>query len=974
MKTYPFAVAAIAAASYASPSVAHATTLSAETSRPQLSCYAAGDAVTVNFTVADLAPGHSPLKLLIHVDDAHSVTLATKEIDVAAAGATWTTTYTAPASKLGFYRVYAKLSDGTTIPATGSRDAGFVTYIVVADPATRTVYPPSEARFGMQGGFNGALTPAPYLGYNWMNGPGGWHRNEPDRPGQFAEKRAAEKAAGKVSPDLNWTNRAAKAWAKPTPDGMRHGWPLYPVYALNEPPKWAAITARKVGWTAPIKPENLPDWDRYLRSFAQSVVEDAPDQDQHVYQVTWEPNWFNGTPAEFNAIYSTAYKALHAADPRAVVVGPTQSGLGGSMKQVAEWFADGFGSYIDGYCFHPYILMPSEPNSYVDRLRELKRFIGKRGGRDIPLYATEQGFAVPTAPASELEQAQALVRSSLVTLGEGARFWFGFYIADMGGQGGYGYFYNLKNKDVVFGTDRTGPKPVAAAYAAETLLIDGHETVGAVDYLGDTALGYAFQRGDDVVLALWDYSTKPRKVTLTVGTKSVDLYDWMGNRKSVATASGRLDVTLTQDPIYIRGVSPTLWGKSVTRPLELSALSLSTMPGGKAVIDGFVHFPGGADATRAQVSVGAPGLIPSAIIPATSREASKPFRFDFTVPVTTRPGRYVATVALSGKPGEIASRHVVVDVLAPATLAAVVPTATAADGKIALKSVAVTLAATQGEKVTGTASLSIAKTQGTETPFELAGNADTLIDLPGSITLEPGKSVDGELKVTSREGYSFTSKVPLCFVAAARTPKPPKVDGDLSDWTAPAVSFGAANVRTAWDSSALYVAFEVNTAWLPKAATTADKRDLSLNDWMTVKKDPATYDNVEVAFNLDPGKIERSTGDVYQDSLTKRRFTVLRFTPEEKGPLTTRCYTYNFDKLQAVNLYDWQVAFKTSTTGATTTYEASIPWKQLASDGPPKPGDLIGFSVAVNGGAVKLFDGIFPAEDSSRLGYLVFAP
>ena len=107
------------------------------------------------------------------------------------------------------------------------------------------------------------------------------------------------------------------------------------------------------------------------------------------------------------------------------------------------------------------------------------------------MYGTEQGLATDEVIAKEIPVAQALLRQNLITLGEGFQFNFAFTLYDYrmaGSRTGYGYYYNLI-PSVPFGPSKMGPKAVAAAYAAQSMLLEGSRSVGAIRVAGQHCLG-----------------------------------------------------------------------------------------------------------------------------------------------------------------------------------------------------------------------------------------------------------------------------------------------------------------------------------------------------------------------------------------------------------------------------------------------------------------------------------------------------
>ncbi|HEY3379451.1 MAG TPA: hypothetical protein VGL77_18390, partial [Armatimonadota bacterium] len=99
-----------------------AVTLSADTSRPEMSTFIPGETITLTFTVSGLTPADAGLALQLKIVDENDVVITEKTLPLAAdTKGNWSTTLAAPKDKLGFYRVYAKLSNGVTLPALGSR-------------------------------------------------------------------------------------------------------------------------------------------------------------------------------------------------------------------------------------------------------------------------------------------------------------------------------------------------------------------------------------------------------------------------------------------------------------------------------------------------------------------------------------------------------------------------------------------------------------------------------------------------------------------------------------------------------------------------------------------------------------------------------------------------------------------------------------------------------------------------------------
>jgi len=550
--------AAIAAQAQDETQPASGIVLSADTPGSDIGTFAFGEPMKLSFNVAGMTPGQKDLQLNLRIIDEMDRTLKEQSLKVEAdATGKWATELLAPCDKMGFYRVFVQLSNGLKLPEQGiSRRAGYITYAVVVDPARRKLYGEKESFFGLMGPH--VANVIPYLGVRWVLEPSAiairqygyaWGQMEPDYPGQFAEDRAAAQAEGKPFP-----RRFYAHWPLFRVEGQLQRWEVYTLPTLfTRTPDWAIIPESRHGYRAALKPDAEPHWRNYCIEVAKAYAECYPDREEHIYQITWEPQGPEDAESLIR-IYQIAYEALHETDPKAVVIGPTSSGSMGSVAWDERVLSKGLGKYLDGYSVHPYLDYPHlrrtpEQNGFIEALRTLKAKVQQYTGKHLPMSATEQGFPTGRDPAKELLQARAHIRSSLILLGEGYRFHFSFFSHDFGQGPGYGFFYNLSSSRP-YTTDKVSPKPVVPAYAAMTFLLDGHKSTGPIEGLGDKAWGYIYQGPEDVVMALWSEETK--MVTIPMAPAQVEVFDWMGNSKLTPTDSGTLQIMIGPNPIYVR--------------------------------------------------------------------------------------------------------------------------------------------------------------------------------------------------------------------------------------------------------------------------------------------------------------------------------------------------------------------------------------------------------------------------------------
>ena len=956
-------------------------TLSGETSRPEMSTFIPGEPVELTFRATGLPAGAGGSRVKIRIEDEHKKTVHEEEVPLGADG---TVKVTAPSERFGFYRVFATLSNGVALEKLGSRAAGYLTYCVVPDPAQRKLYPAKETRFGMQGGFNRAINILPYLGIRWVVGGLSWGRMEPKYAGEFVEQRTAAQKEGKQFPPLNGFD-----WARVTVNGREEPWQTYPILVpFNGPAQWAKLDPGDKLATAPLSSEGEKAWRKYCLAAGRAQAQDHPEMDEHLYQITWEPMYpwgFKGTDEQLIRIYEIAYPALHEADSKAVVIGPTCSGLGGEASRWhARLFAKGLGKYLDGVSIHPYKTAAPEMGGYVEDLRQLKEIARQATGKDLPFFGTEQGFPTKEDPSMELEQARGLMRANLILLGEGYRLNVTFYIADYSWEPGFGYYYNLNPKIPGCGTDKIGPKPIAPAYAAQSFLLEGSSTAGPIEWLGATALGYSFELKDSVILALWDFGDKPRDVSLQVGVKEVEVYDWMGNRRTVATNDGNLQLVLTPEPQYIKGVSAALWGKSAKRPLAFSESRLKSFPGATASIKGKVAATLGALKPGKLVvepdeRLGVPKMEKTISLKSGRQEA---FEIPLAIPANAPLGSYPIKFTLSDATGAIAGGGLMLALSSPLEIAP--EPAFTKDGQPALN---IGLTARQKESLSGTLQVSLRGVPGSAqnaTFKKLTKDPQTVSVVFKDAELSPARVYSAIVAVQTTSGVKFEQELPVNFWSAAHRTCPPTKDGDLAGWkgVSPVELKGrdwvirsreyyngsddlSATLRYAWDEHALYVACEVSDDVFYQPFT-------GFLTWRA--------DSIQMAFDLDRGKTFETTGNTLADTSVQRRACEITLALTPEGPQAFRATTFNPDQFPVGLIPADKMPLTITKNEKGLVYEVAIPWTTLGATSPPLAGNVIGIAATINDAdddkqldptALGVFGGIFPTKNPAQFGSLI---
>jgi hypothetical protein len=288
-----------------------------------------------------------------------------------------------------------------------------------------------------------------------------------------------------------------------------------------------------------------------------------PYMRKNYYQIHWEPDWhWRGSPEEFVQMYKTAYEAIHRNDPDAVLTGANYGVFAKGNTLLDELFAKGLGNYLDGITFHAYRLEGPLEDYMIGEMRRLVAMKREYLKPEARMFQTEWGesypteYVVPAIPRQELlREVSANLRGHLIILGEGADTTFFFYAVDHTTHG-FGLVYNLDFPQTPFGPTRIAPKPWAMAACTMTRLLEGTQSLGSLEYLGDGAYGYVFQRGPELLAALWTSDEKPRTVRLNAGAARVTIIDCMGHSKTVETERGEFDLAIGPIPVYVTGLSP----------------------------------------------------------------------------------------------------------------------------------------------------------------------------------------------------------------------------------------------------------------------------------------------------------------------------------------------------------------------------------------------------------------------------------
>ncbi|MGN6229938.1 MAG: hypothetical protein ACTHNZ_02085 [Trinickia sp.] len=508
----------------------------------------------------------------------------------------------------GYFSVSASLAAaGASLASQGTRPGGMATFGVRPDvsavlPAVAYAHE-DQHRFGGQGtdylqpgqtccsgdGYRPLDTD---LGLSWANDTRNWYVEEPNGPNTFVP------GANTLAPYFKQG------------DIMR-------LIQLDGIPGWASPTGVQTEGHAPASEAAFQNYaSRVGTDSAQIRAAYFPNQANDYYQITWEPDgggptqWAD-TDANFVAMYRAAYNGLHSTDPKAVVMGVTAAMVRSNNAWLKRLAPLGLAQYLDGLTIHGYYdagTSPSHPperlatdpdpataaNALPASMRELRGTMTSLLRPGAKLFVTETGISYdagtsygPNYPTPNVLFAHGAVvaRTQLILLGEGADMSYVFYSSDTpDSPPGYGMFFDLNDANGTYGASNISPKPAAMEIAAMTRIVDGTTTLGYLNGVPAGVYGYAFQKlgGGKVVTALWThdnahwsaasgfsttYSVPYALQVDDAGTSGhVTVLDAMGNAATLPYRDGRIELTLSESPIYVVSTNASVMKAHVTAP------------------------------------------------------------------------------------------------------------------------------------------------------------------------------------------------------------------------------------------------------------------------------------------------------------------------------------------------------------------------------------------------------------------------
>ncbi|MFD7154607.1 hypothetical protein ACFV9C_08420 [Kribbella sp. NPDC059898] len=417
------------------------------------------------------------------------------------------------------------------------------------------------------------------------------------------------------------------------------------------------------GGRTPSTPAGLAAFGRYAKAAAQFY---APvTNDFGIYNEFNGTGFNNGacgiTPPCYLDMLKAVYAPIHEGNPIANVIGPVTAGI--DKTWLDQFFALGGLKYVDSFAANMYGYSSLGPNTIPEKTvltKELPALVQQihslDGGRNLPVWITENGWPTHTAGSTEPQQADDLIRAQVLAKAAGVTKYLWYDAMDDGDDPGerehrFGLF--RRPNDGVLGV---APKPGAVSNATLIRMVSGKQQQTREDLGSTTAYSYPYVGGGETTRVLW--STGSEQVQLTAD-RPLRLTDEFGAARTITPHDGKVTVTLDAGPVFVTGT---------VQHVAVAQSPLSVSVGAKTVAGDDVPVTVTADRTKPGAGLPAKLMVGGAeLVTAPGRKTSVTLQ----LPATTVLGDRPVAVAVSTKDRQlVADLRATTNVVEPLLLSA----------------------------------------------------------------------------------------------------------------------------------------------------------------------------------------------------------------------------------------------------------------------------------------------------------------
>ncbi|MFF2960165.1 hypothetical protein ACFVT1_14955 [Streptomyces sp. NPDC057963] len=444
----------------------------------------------------------------------------------------------------------APVSGGTATVDVTQLGSGYYTLTATAGATTRT------ANFGVLTALAGHEQNDPRFGtgihYGWNGGDDqkllrsvklmGMHGIRSDINWSAIEKTAGEYTWSGYSTDQHIPYAKSQGLTALPISAYRN-----PLYDNNRTPASDAALEAYGKYTAAIV-------EKYQQSTKEVEI-------YNEYNSTGFNNGTCGITADcYLKLLKASFGKVHAKVPDATVVGGALAGL--QTDWLKRLYAIGGLDCMDALSVHEYGY-PRPPEEALAKLPQVRADLDAAGGKNFPLWITENGYPTHSDGVTPALQAEYLPRAQIFSFASGANRYYWYDLTNDG--------TDVTNKEHNFGgfkrptadVQAWQPKPSVVTEGVLIRQIAGRAYTGRDDAGSDAVRSYRFGTGADTVRALYTTATAPGTVELSA-TGPLTVTDQLGHAKTYTPSGGKVQLGVDGKVLYVKG---TVTGvKSVAAP------------------------------------------------------------------------------------------------------------------------------------------------------------------------------------------------------------------------------------------------------------------------------------------------------------------------------------------------------------------------------------------------------------------------
>ncbi len=770
-----------------------------------------------------------------------------------------------------------------------------------------------KAFFGFHGSYDDLLM---LMGAKWTVGFGKWEWMEKDKP----DRKNGESAA----------------WLQKKLDAIKNSDAKF-LNIMNIGLNVHGIPAWAVDKQNPDKAPGIADWkffEDYFRDAIRYEKAKFSYMPQRIYDPAWEINLNSPEAAVQKPIYQTedlielyrrADAIVKSEDPAGITAGPCTSTIT-DMNYPETVMNAGLLKYIGAWNTHGYHTPPPEKDRVPEKLRQLRQMIrNHNNGKELDIYCTELGLRSQYGAADRhREQAQWHVRAAVIFKGEGVKAYMAFYPYDLEGTAeSWGFCYYTQPK-FQWSPPSLAPKSAVPAYAVCIQQLEGAEPLYNTKFYGNDVYGYMFKKDGELILVIWSVEENHKITLADTNSKGLQVVDIMGRENRVNAQSGLFDLEISPSPIYVKGLSNSLYSEKPEQTKIVESFPGSLISSEKT--ESITSAPAGMQIQKNGIRI--PKEIKSGIYPLFSGNNK-----------SLKAQKWV----LIKDPLEIKSVEPVMK-----------------NGQTGAE---VTVSNMSPEKIDAELSLSNIENGEQKKSIAIQAQSEEKVFIPFK-SAETGRSYVNTVKLSPLSMTPLSCKAKINFLAAWKKGENSKdrLENTMS-WSGKGSSGkkDSAKASFEWDEKMLYLNITVND----------DDFAQSINDASMWKED-----SLQIAFDTDPGSDDpyNPLGGVFNKKITELSFALT----EKNEKIAWRHMTHNKNELKTGDISQAiSMDFSRDNKTSLTVYKIGIPWKEIGLDS-VKSGKIIGISILVNDkdkdgkrAGLELFGGIMHGKNHKMFGTVI---